>query len=70
MGDNLNAVQAVKLVCGTEQVVIKTGVVSNEGEVKCKVAFKPTAATGSKWDVIVVDGTGNSSEPLPGALTL
>jgi hypothetical protein len=71
LGDNLNSVQTVKLVCpGQQPLIIKTGVVSNESEVKCSVDFLPTAAAGSKWDIIVVDGAGNSSEPLQSALTL
>jgi hypothetical protein len=70
LGSNLNAVNTVKLVSGTDQTQVKSGVVSNEGEVKCKVEFKPKADKGAKWDVSVIDGSGNASNVLAAALTL
>jgi hypothetical protein len=64
-GDNLNLVKEVKIIQGDKQIVANH-VTSNASEVVAE--FTAKVATG-KWDVMVVDGTGQVAK-LPNALSI
>jgi hypothetical protein len=67
-GSNLNDVKTVRIQSGAADR-FSFASTSNDTAATCVVDCAPTVAAASAWSVVVVDGSGQESDPLSGHLT-
>jgi hypothetical protein len=66
-GSNLNNIKTIRIQSGTDKFSFTS--TSNAMSASCDVDCAPQVAAGAAWDVVVVDGSGQESDPLSDHLT-